>query len=210
MRTIREQLDRSRGTCFAVALCSLLVFITGLAATAVFPGAMAITIVGFVAFAASVSYLMYWISCPRCRGRIGHSLTWPPGGLMRISSRLKHCVFRGVDFDTQVERTSSGQRPEPPTPVRSAGLGQDETEAEQTTSVVRMYSTRQAAEFGKMVLEGSGIASFIRADDAGGMRPYMTTVTGVRLVVRTEDLERADEILKESEAGCPDADSAGQ
>jgi len=68
-----------------------------------------------------------------------------------------------------------------------------------TTSVVRMYSTRQAAEFGKMVLEGSGVPSFIRADDAGGMWPYMTPLTGVRLVVRTEDLERADDILKGSE-----------
>jgi len=70
---------------------------------------------------------------------------------------------------------------------------------EDTTSVVRMYSTRQAAEFGKMVLEGSGIPSFIRADDAGGMRPYMAPVAGVRLVVRTDDLERADDVLKESE-----------
>ena len=68
-----------------------------------------------------------------------------------------------------------------------------------TTSVVRMYSTRQSAEFGQVVLEGSGISSFIRADDAGGMRPYMTPVTGVRLVVRTQDLERADDVLKESE-----------
>ena len=70
---------------------------------------------------------------------------------------------------------------------------------EDTTAVVRMYSTRQQAEFGQMVLEGSGIQSFIRADDAGGMWPYMAPVTGVRLVVRTQDFERADDILKESE-----------
>jgi len=71
--------------------------------------------------------------------------------------------------------------------------------ADDTTSVVRMYSTRQAAEFSQMLLDGSGVSSFIRADDAGGMRPYMTTATGVRLVVRTEDLERADDVLRESE-----------
>jgi len=68
-----------------------------------------------------------------------------------------------------------------------------------TTSVVQMYATRQAAEFGKMVLEGSGVPSFIRGDDAGGMRPFMAPVTGVRLVVRTQDMERADDILRESE-----------
>ena len=67
-----------------------------------------------------------------------------------------------------------------------------------TTSVVRMYSTRQTAEFGQMLLDGSGIQSFIRADDAGGMGPYLAPVTGVRLVVSTEDLERADDILNES------------
>ena len=72
-------------------------------------------------------------------------------------------------------------------------------EKDDTTSVVRMYSTRQQAEFGQMMLEGSGVQSFIRADDAGGMRPYMAPVTGVRLVVRTQDLERAGDILKESE-----------
>jgi len=62
-----------------------------------------------------------------------------------------------------------------------------------------MYSTRQEAEFGKMVLEGSGILSFIRADDAGGMRPFMAPITGVRLVVRADDLQRADDILKQSD-----------
>ena len=68
-----------------------------------------------------------------------------------------------------------------------------------TTSVVRMYSSRQAAEFGKMVLESSGILSFIRGDDAGGVRPFMTPITGISLVVRTQDMVRADDILSESE-----------
>jgi len=67
------------------------------------------------------------------------------------------------------------------------------------TTVVRMYSTRQDAEFGKMLLEGSGIPSFIRADDSGGARPYMAPVTGVRLVVRAEDLRDAENVLNQSE-----------
>jgi hypothetical protein len=68
-----------------------------------------------------------------------------------------------------------------------------------TTEVVRMYSARQQADFGRMLLEGSGILSHIRADDAGGMRPYMAAATGVRLVVLTQDLERANDILSEAE-----------
>ena len=70
----------------------------------------------------------------------------------------------------------------------------------QDTSVVKIYSTTQNAEFGKMILESSGIPSFIRADDSCGMRPLLTPVTGVRLVVRVEDLEQADDILEESES----------
>lgn len=58
-----------------------------------------------------------------------------------------------------------------------------------------MCFTRQQAEFGQMLLEGSGAQSVIRADDAGGMRAYMTPVTGVRLVVKTKDVERAGDIL---------------
>lgn len=69
-----------------------------------------------------------------------------------------------------------------------------------TTAVARMYSTRWQAEFGRMLLSASGIESFIRADDSGGWRPYLAPVTGVRLVVRTADQERAREVLAESQS----------
>ena len=67
------------------------------------------------------------------------------------------------------------------------------------TAVARSYSTRQDAEFGKMILAASGITSFIRGDDSGGMQPIMAPVTGVRLVVRAEDLERAVDVLRQAE-----------
>ena len=66
------------------------------------------------------------------------------------------------------------------------------------TVEIRVYATRQAAEFGQMLLEGSGIPSFVRADDAGGMWPYLTLFSGARLVVRREDAERARDILEDS------------
>lgn len=73
--------------------------------------------------------------------------------------------------------------------------------ASDDTTVVRTYLTRQAAEFGKMLLEGSGVPSFLRADDSGGWRPYMTIAIGVRLVVRAADFERANAVLEESAPG---------
>lgn len=66
------------------------------------------------------------------------------------------------------------------------------------TVEIRVYATRQAAEFGRMLLEGSGIPSFVRADDVGGMQPYLTLFRGARLVVRQEDAERARDILEDS------------
>lgn len=67
------------------------------------------------------------------------------------------------------------------------------------TVVVRTYPTRQEAELGKMILAGSGVGSFLRGDDAGGMLAFASPFTSVRLVVRAEDLERAEAILGQSE-----------
>jgi len=77
------------------------------------------------------------------------------------------------------------------------------------TVAVRMYSTRQAAEFNQMLLEGSGIMSFIQGDDCGGMRPFMAPVTGVRLIVRSTDRERADDVLKDSEQKSAEPETGG-
>ena len=68
-----------------------------------------------------------------------------------------------------------------------------------TTSVVRTYSTRMEAEFGRMTLEASGIYSFINGDDAGGLQPFLA-INGVQLIVRKDELERADDVLQESDA----------
>ena len=67
------------------------------------------------------------------------------------------------------------------------------------TAIIRTYLTRQDAEFYKMILDASGLDSFIRADDAGGFRPFQTPLSGVRLVIRAEDAERANDILTEAE-----------
>ena len=69
----------------------------------------------------------------------------------------------------------------------------------QDTAVIRTYLPRQDAEFAKMILAGSGVDSFVRADDAGGFRPFQTPLSGARLVIRAEDTERANDILTESE-----------
>ena len=62
---------------------------------------------------------------------------------------------------------------------------------------VRTYLNRIEAEIAQGVLESADIASMIAADDAGGTRPGLW-MGGVRLLVRLEDAQRANEILDQT------------
>ena len=61
--------------------------------------------------------------------------------------------------------------------------------------VVRTYLNKFEAEVAKTALDAADIDSLIRADDCGGVRPGLW-MSGVELVVRTEDAARAEEILR--------------
>ena len=62
--------------------------------------------------------------------------------------------------------------------------------------VIRSFGDRFEADLAQSALEAAGIESIVRSDDAGGMRPALTFANGAELMVRTEDAERADEILR--------------
>ncbi len=55
----------------------------------------------------------------------------------------------------------------------------------------------------KMLLEGCAIDAAIQKDDCGGMLPYLQVATGVRLMVRAEDRQKAEEILNRLEVAIP-------
>jgi hypothetical protein len=61
---------------------------------------------------------------------------------------------------------------------------------------VRTFINHIEADLAKSALEAAGIEVAISADDAGGTRPHLWVGTGVRLLVRRTDAERADEILR--------------
>jgi hypothetical protein len=54
------------------------------------------------------------------------------------------------------------------------------------------------AEIAKGVLDDAKIESMIRSDNAGGMYP---AIGGAELVVRAEDVEKADEALRRAQRG---------
>ncbi len=60
--------------------------------------------------------------------------------------------------------------------------------------VVGEFPTRIDAEMAQGALETDGIESAISADDAGGQYASLW-LSGVRLLVRSEDVKRASEIL---------------
>jgi hypothetical protein len=60
--------------------------------------------------------------------------------------------------------------------------------------VVRTYVNNFEAEIDRTTLEAAGLLSMIRSDDCGGLRPHLW-MGGIELLVRSEDVTRAAEIL---------------
>lgn len=60
--------------------------------------------------------------------------------------------------------------------------------------VVRTFLNKIDAELAQSALQAAEIESLVSADDAAGVRPSLW-MAGVRLLVRSEDAERANEIL---------------
>ena len=63
--------------------------------------------------------------------------------------------------------------------------------------VVGTFLNKIDAEMAHSALQAADIESLVSADDAGGLRPTLW-MSGVRLLVRSEDAERAREILDPS------------
>ena len=63
--------------------------------------------------------------------------------------------------------------------------------------VVRTFLNAFEADAAVAALSGSGIEAIKRCDDCGGLRPQLW-LGGVDVVVRSEDLERATEVLQTS------------
>jgi hypothetical protein len=61
--------------------------------------------------------------------------------------------------------------------------------------VVGTFLNHIEAELAQGTLAAGGLESMISADDAGGLRPHLSMMSGVRLLVRAEDAEEAGKIL---------------
>ena len=65
---------------------------------------------------------------------------------------------------------------------------------------LKTYESRNEAEFDRAVLEGAGIRAMVSADDCGGMKLHLAFSSGgVKLLVLSDNLERAAALLQRSE-----------
>ena len=65
---------------------------------------------------------------------------------------------------------------------------------------IRTFLNPNEAEIAKSVLESEDIVSHIQANDCGSMRPDLSfLVGGIKLIVRKEDAQKAENCLKEFE-----------
>lgn len=62
-------------------------------------------------------------------------------------------------------------------------------------SVYKVYDSIEA-ELIKGQLESEGISSFLKSDNAGGVLSHLTITSGIEIIVRKEDAERAYGIIQ--------------
>ncbi len=60
---------------------------------------------------------------------------------------------------------------------------------------IRTFLSESEAEIAKAALEAFGIDCILSRDDCGGQRPHLLMNRGIRLVTRSDDAERAEEVL---------------
>jgi hypothetical protein len=74
--------------------------------------------------------------------------------------------------------------------------------------VIRTFLTRVDADLAKSALDAAGIESMVRSDDAGGLRPHLW-MGGIALLVRQEDVDRAETVLEKADPATDDDVDSG-
>lgn len=73
-------------------------------------------------------------------------------------------------------------------------------EPDEDLVVFRTFNSHVEAEIARSLLEAFGIECLIRSDDWGGQGPLIASGTGIQLIVRAEDEERAAEVVSSPES----------
>jgi hypothetical protein len=111
--------------------------------------------------------------------------------MMMFCFRCKSEYTRGVAYCTECGGKLVYRFPPQTSELSNEGL-----------VVLRTYNNKMQADVAAMTLTAAGIESLVRTNDrAGGALPQMSFIRGIQLVIRSEDLEDADEILSADASG---------
>jgi hypothetical protein len=75
-------------------------------------------------------------------------------------------------------------------------LNMSESTSAPALAPVRIFSNELEAMIARSALAAFGIESFLSSDDCGGQRPHWTMTNGIRLMVRPEDADTANDVLR--------------
>ena|SRR5437667_11937451 len=100
--TLRESIVRRKRIGAIVTYLGLAWFVGWMALSGAQPLWLVVAFPGFVVFFAGTWYLLFFLRCPRCRGRIGYTVSYPSGPLS-VSRRIRFCPFCGVALDSELE-----------------------------------------------------------------------------------------------------------
>ena len=71
----------------------------------------------------------------------------------------------------------------------------DSEEAKPDLVTIRTFISEFEVIVAKSALEAAGIDCMISRDDCAGQRPSLSMANGIRLIVRFDDIKRAEEVL---------------
>ena len=99
--TLRDALTKKKRRAVLIAYAGMGVFAFGMAVSAGQLPWVAVGIAGFVTSAAAILYLMFFLKCPACGGRIGYAISYP-GGPFSVSRKIRYCPFCSASLDSDV------------------------------------------------------------------------------------------------------------
>ena len=77
----------------------------------------------------------------------------------------------------------------------------EDSETDIRLVVVGTFNNSLDASLARMTLTAAGIESLLRSDDYGGSAPHLSFIRGIEILVRSEDQEDAEAILRADASG---------
>jgi hypothetical protein len=101
--TLRDALTNRKRKAGIAAYSGFAIFAAAMALGGAERSWFLVGIAGFVLFCVSVIYLLFFLRCPACRGRIGYTVGYS-GGPFSVSPKIRHCPYCGISLDAKVQK----------------------------------------------------------------------------------------------------------